>query len=189
MQLELEVKLSFSTMRGEMAGDAIGRMASDLKLAGPVLIDKLLPLFKSDAEFHAALGSKYDPETDDLICTQLKPLELEREFEKCTAELNTAVGTKATLQVFGDATLKNFKFQLKPGRCVEFTATLQVYPSDPQWSIIANWREKTLNVHCGGGEIVQPKAEAQGKLAVAVEQPPASKKKAKKGDPGVERLQ
>lgn len=184
--IDLELKLTNSTMRGELHGDAVGRMASDIKVAGSVLVDKLKPLFLSEAEFYAVLGSKFHHETDDLICSSLKPLVLEREFEKCIAELNTAIGTKATMQVFGGSTLKDFKFDLKPGRCADFTATLQVYPNDAQWAVIANWRDKTLNVSVGGGEVVQPEGEQQQMLPVATPGDSNGKKPAPKRSKKVE---
>lgn len=181
MKLSIECVLSHSTMRGEKAGGVVEQMASDIKLSGPVLIDKVRDLFLSDEEFEALMSGMFKPDTDEPICPQLQPLVLEREFADCQAKVNSAVGTAASAQAFPKARLKNFQFKPILGRAVEFSATLQVYPTDPQWAVIAHWREKTVKVEVEGGGIVEEKSEKQQSLAIGKEPPKEKPEQKRKG--------
>lgn len=171
MKCKLEVVLSHSTMRGEKAGGEVTAMASDIKITGPVLVKDLPEIFTSEAAFEHFLASAYG-EDDQPKFRDIGRIELLNEFEKLTAKIGSAVTTEA--QTFKNSRLKNIVLEPRPGRAVEFSATLQVYPTDEQWAYIANLREKTIAFSCSGGKVVEID-EAQASL-------PLSKEKDKESD-------
>ena len=175
MKLKLELTLNHSTMRGEKAGGEVTAMASDIKLTGPVLVKDLADLFTSEEAFNHYLGTAYGDD-DQPRFRDVGKLELLNEFEKLTAHVGSAVTSEK--QTFKKARLKNIVLVPMPGNAVEFSATLQVYPTDEQWAYIAKLREKSVAFSCSGGTVVEPEQDANHNLPLAGE----GKKKGEKDD-------
>lgn len=142
-------------LRREKAGDEPGEVAVDVKFRGTLSADETRGLFWTQGSHDRLLSQLYDDE-GELRSIDVDQLTLSRKGEGVVAEIERLSGVIGAMH-FEGAKFNQVKLVPRPGRAVDITCRLQVYPDGNQLESLADLidTEVDLSVELAQADLVQ----------------------------------